>query len=43
MKKESTVPDTMTVAAGATKLGQDTFGAGLTPQGVGNMGKKGKK
>ena len=43
-KKESAVPDTMSVAAGATKMGADTFGAGLTPQGVGNMGKgKGAK
>jgi hypothetical protein len=44
-KKESVIPDTMAVAAGATKLGADTFGSGLTPQGVGNLGgmKGGKK
>ena len=46
-KKESAVPDTLSVAAGATKVGSDAFGAGQTPQGVGNMvggkGAKGKK
>lgn len=42
MKNESVVPDTVSVAPAATKLGADTFGSGLTPQGSGNMG-KGKK
>jgi hypothetical protein len=43
-KSESAVPDTMSVAPGATKMNTDTFGAGLTPQGVGNMSKgKGAK
>jgi len=28
---------TMTVEAGATKKSADTFGSGLTPQGVGNL------
>jgi hypothetical protein len=44
-KRETVAPETMTVAASATKMGADTFGSGLTPQGVGNMGKgaKGKK
>lgn len=38
-KKMDPAPDTISVSASATRLGQDTFGSGLTPQGMGNMGK----
>lgn len=42
-KKVEAAPDTISVTASATRFGQDTFGSGLTPQGVGNMGKGKKK
>ena len=42
-KKEETIPDTLAVPAGATKMETDTFGAGATPQGLGNLGKSKSK
>jgi hypothetical protein len=42
-KKLELVPETMSVKPSATKLSADTFGSGLTPQGVGNMVGGGKK
>lgn len=42
-KKGHVAPDTLGVTPSATRLGNDTFGSGLTPQGVGNIVGKGKK